>query len=111
MSPNSTQNGYAHQTIGGTRNDTQTTQYQFLGTGTGRASITPRDPPGAVTIGIVAAKMFGFSSEFGDEQVCRLLMTITVPSLNGSFRVTCPRIILQDQLIQPAIFHPCSGNE
>jgi len=36
----------ANQTLGGERNDTRTTWYEFLGTGTGRASIDPREPPG-----------------------------------------------------------------
>jgi hypothetical protein len=105
----------ANWTIGGERNDTRETWYDFLGTGTGRASIDPRDPPGSINIGIVASKVSGFASEFSGQPICSLRMLVTLPSLNAFYTVACPigpeRGPPMLSLSPQAIFHPCSGNE
>jgi hypothetical protein len=100
----------ANQTLGGENNDTRTMRYEFLGTGTGRASIDPRDPPGAINVGIVARQVSGFGSEFSGQQLCTLLMLVTVPSLNAFYNVSCPSDRPRGTLT-PAIFHPCGENE
>jgi hypothetical protein len=101
----------ANQTIGGERNDTRTTWYEFLGTGTGRASFDYRNPQGSITIGIVASKVAGFPSEFSGQPICSLRLLVTIPSLDAFYFVACPLGEEQSVLTPSAIFHLCSENE
>jgi hypothetical protein len=102
----------ANQTVGGGRTDTRTTQYHFLGTGVARESINPKDPPGSITVGIVGARTFGLSSEFGGEEICKLVMTLSHQTLNGRFEVICPGITtLPLNLSSQAIFHACNAQQ
>jgi hypothetical protein len=102
----------ANQTVGGGRTDTRITQYNFVGTGTALRSRDSHDPPNTITIGIVGARTFGLASEFGGQEICKLVMSISTDTLNGRFQVICPGIqTLPLNLSATAIFHPCSTQE
>lgn len=102
----------ANQTVGGASTDTRTTQYHFLGTGVGRQSKNPKDPPGSITVGINMTRTFGLSSEFGGEEDCNLVLTLSGQTLNGRFGVSCPGITtLPLDLSATAIFHACSAQQ
>jgi hypothetical protein len=100
----------ANQTIGGPRNDTRPTQYNLLGTGVGRASIHPNDPPGTINIRFMMQPTSGFFPDFSGE-IYHLSMQIFVPSLDANYGVSCPPDGPQSAWLSLIPLHPCSVNE